>query len=220
MLNKPLMLILAAAAALAPTASAAVIFSIVPITPIAHPGDTGDALEVLLTNTGPSAISVASFTFGVTTKPVDSDITFTSADFSTSDTYIFFGNSFDQSVPTSLNVTSGTSLTASDTTADATAVTINSGGSFALGRVLYNVALSAAPGSFTADFTTNPGDNSLADASEANVPIDNLVSQTIPIQQVVPEPGTPLLVMGAMLVLAALRRAKALSQSAKAGGGR
>ena len=108
---KGIWLILAAAAVM-PAASASVIYSIEPVTPVAQPGDVGDVFEVLLNNTGPS-ISVGAFTFGVTTT--DTDITFVSADTSTTaDPYIFAGYSLDDDFSVPLNATSGSSLEADD----------------------------------------------------------------------------------------------------------
>jgi hypothetical protein len=198
---KCFLLILILAAALIPAASATAIYSIVPITTVPMPGDTGDAFEVQLTNSSASNLLVAGFTFGVTTT--DASITLTMANMSTtSKPYIFAGDSFDANGPFPLNTSSGSSLLASDLTNDFSNITLSAGQSLALGRVFYNVAPGAAGGLFTIAFTTNPGDNSLSDANGDAITIGSMQSEdlTIPTSNV-PEPGTLLLVPGALLVL-------------------
>ena len=194
------LLLLTSAGLLAPAASASVIYSISPIQPVAAPGDVGDSFEVIVSNTGPSAISVAGFTFAVSTT--DPDITFTSAITSTtSEPYIFLGDSFDNSTPSALNLSSGMSLKANDFTPDNAGINIIGGESLALGRVFYNVSSSAVvPGFFTVAFVTDPGMNSLSTpAPTSNITIDSLQSQDIPINT--PEPAALLLVPGGLLAL-------------------
>ena len=195
-----LLLSLTFAGLLAPAASASVIYSITPIQPVAAPGDVGDAFEIIVTNTGPSSISVAGFTFAISTT--DPDITFTSAITSTmSDPYIFAGDSVDDHAPIPLNLSSGMSLNADDETFDKAGITLGTSSSMALGHVFYNVAGTAiVPGSFTVDFVTNPGMNSLSTpAPTSNITIDTLQSETILINT--PEPGALLLVPGGLLAL-------------------
>jgi hypothetical protein len=206
-MQKNLLRVLIAAAALIPSASAGVVYSIVPIGPAPAAGSNGDVLEVLLSNTGVSAISVAAFNFGVTTT--DTDVTFVSADTATtSQPYIFFGNSFDVQNSLPLNTTSGPSLLGSDLTADfITNVSLAGGQSLALGRVLYNVALNAALGPFIVDFTTGAFDNKLSQADLTDVPINTLQGATITIGAAVPEPATLLLIPAGLLALAWRKRA-------------
>jgi hypothetical protein len=195
-----LLLSLTFAGLLAPAASASVIYSITPIQPVAAPGDIGDAFEVIVTNTGPASISVAGFTFAISTT--DPDITFTSAITSTTtDPYIFAGDSFDNHVSIPLNLNSGMSLKANDETFDNTGITIGASSSMALGRVFYNVSGGAiVPGSFTVAFVTDPGMNSLSTpAPTSSITIDTLQSETILIDT--PEPGALLLVPGGLLAL-------------------
>ncbi len=200
---KGIWLILAAAAVM-PAASASVIYSIEPVTPVAQPGDVGDVFEVLLNNTGPS-ISVGAFTFGVTTT--DTDITFVSADTSTTaDPYIFAGYSLDDDFSVPLNATSGSSLEADDASFPVLGVTVGTDQTVSLGRVLYDVAPGAALGSFTITFTTDPGDNSLSDPDANAINIDSLQSAQVPIGSSVPEPASLLLVPAGLL---ALRRRRA-----------
>jgi hypothetical protein len=58
----------------------------------ANAGDTGDSFDVTLTNTGPSAVSIAAFTFEI--SAANTDMTFTDANTGTGlAPYIFAGNS-------------------------------------------------------------------------------------------------------------------------------
>lgn len=198
MQKRLLLLLLTSAGLLAPVASASVIYSITPIQPVAAPGEVGDAFDVIVTNTGPSSISVGGFFFGISTT--DPDVTFTSALISTTaDPYIFAGDSFDNHLSIPLNFTSGMSLKANDQTFDNAGITIGPGVSMALGEVFYNVSPSAVvPGFFTVAFVTNPGVNTLSTpAPTSNITIDVLQSQDIPINT--PEPGALLLVPGGLL---------------------
>jgi hypothetical protein len=203
---KNLLLVLIAAATLMPSASAGVIYSIVPIGPAPAAGSNGNVLEVLLSNSGPSGISLSTFSFGVTTT--DTDVSFVSADtLTTSQPYIFLGNSFDVQNSIPLNFTSGASLVGSDITASFSNMTVGAGQTLALGRVLYNVALNAALGPFMVSFTTEAGDNSLSQADGTNVPIDTLQGTTVTVGAATPEPATLLLIPAGLLALAWRKRA-------------
>jgi hypothetical protein len=205
-MQKNLLLVLIAAAALIPSASAGVVYSIVPIGPPPAAGSNGDVLEVLLSNSGPSGILLSTFSFGVTTT--DTDVTFVSADTATtSQPYIFLGNSFDVQNSIPLNLTSGASLVGSDITASFLNMSVGAGQTLALGRVLYNVSPTAVLGPFTVAFTTQPGDNSLSQADGTNVPINTLQSATITIGAATPEPATLLLIPAGLLALAWRKRA-------------
>lgn len=201
MLRNKLMLILAAAM-LAPAASASVIFSIAPFSTQVHPGDINDSFQVLLANASGADISVAGFSFGVTTT--DTNVTFESADTSTTDQYIFAGDSFDVINFIPLSVSSpGQSLVALDLTNDGAGITIANGQTVGLGRVYFDVS-PAAPVlvPFTINFSTNPGDNSLS-GTGLNAISFSFASggQTVTVTPSTPEPATLLLAPAGLLLL-------------------
>ncbi len=171
-------------------ARATTMFSIQPATVFAVPGAVGDAFDVVLTNNGPSDISVAGFNFEVSVT--DPDITLTGADFSTgSFAYIFAGHSVDQDLSIPLNFTSGQTLDANDIyDVPASGVTLTSGESLALGDVLFSVSPAAATGPFTVSFTGTPAvsdANNLSDPSGDPINVDSFTGGTIHISNV-PEP--------------------------------
>lgn len=178
---------------------ASTILSFQPSPVLAMPGDTGDAFNVLLTNTGPSSIFVQSFSFEVTVA--SADITFTGADFSTTPGYIFAGDSFDQinGFPLNLPITNPQVLDASDLTNDFAGVTIGSNQSFSLGRVLFNVSPTAAFGPIALSFTGGSNSNSLADPTGAPINIDTLSDTDL---NVTPEPSSFLLMLAGVAFLA------------------
>lgn len=196
-----------AAGLLCAPARADIIYSISPATVDATAGDVGDSFDVLLTNTGASAISVAAFDFEV--QVTDSDITLTGADFNTGATpYIFpLSDSFVALNSLTLNFTSGSYLDGSDATNDATDVTVGAGDTVALGDVLFNVAAGATPGPFAVAFSCTPTPgvladcNNLADAEGDLISVDTFDSGTIQISSTsaVPEPSTALPLAAALL---------------------
>jgi PEP-CTERM motif len=195
-------------------ARASTTYSIQPPTVAASPGDVGDAFDVVLTNNGPSSILVQSFAFEVSVT--DADVTLTGADFSTGAfTYIFAGNSFDQNNFLPLNTTSGQTLDGSDGTSDGAGITLTSGQSLALGRVLFDISPTAATGPFTVSFTGTPavGDsNNLTGPGPSFTPInvDSFSSGTITItSSSVPEPSSLWLVLGGMVAVAVRRTREA-----------
>jgi hypothetical protein len=200
--NRLLLILILAAAILAPAASASVVFSIAPITTQVHPGDINDAFQVLLMNSSGADISVAGFSFGVTTT--NTDITFQSADTQTTDQYIFAGDSFDviNTIPLSFS-SPGQSLVGLDNTNDGAGITVANGQAVGLGRVLFDVSPTAVPLTpFTIDFSTNPGDNSLS-GTGANAISFSFSSggQTVTITPATPEPATLLLAPAGLLLL-------------------
>jgi hypothetical protein len=186
-------------------ARATTIFSIQPTT-FAAPGSTGNAFDVVLTNSGPGSIEVGGFSFEVSvTNPA---ISLTGADFTPIVApYIFAGNSFDEDLPIALNSTSGATLDASDTYETAlSGVTLISGESLSLGEVLYNVAANASAGSFAVSFTGTPSvadANNLADNNGNAIDVGTFTSGTI---NIVPEPSSLLLLLAGTAALAGLRR--------------
>ncbi|HXS94699.1 MAG TPA: PEP-CTERM sorting domain-containing protein [Candidatus Limnocylindrales bacterium] len=203
-MQRNLLRLILAAAALAPAASAGVVFSVTPVTTIAHPGDIGDSFDVVLTNNSGGTISVAAFTFGVSTS--SSDISFQAADTSTSAPYIFAGDSFDiiGGFPLSSGTFPNQHVVGSDLTNDFTGVTVLNGQTVGLGRILYDVSPTAATGSFSLDLSTNANENSLSDENFAGITIDSLKDASVSIENTVPEPATLLLSPAALLLL--LRR--------------
>jgi len=152
----------------------------------ANAGSTGDALDITLTNTGTSAVTVGGFSFEVSVATTN--VTFTEANISTTVApYIFQGSSLFGPV---ISTSTGQSLMASDLF-----VTIGSGASLGagtevgLGHLLFNVSAIAHSGpvmvSLVAPTTT------LSDPSGGNIVIDNLNNGTITVESsVIPEPST------------------------------
>jgi len=211
-LAKRLLPLLVASALGSPAALADVILSIQTNTPNPMQGDTGDSFDVLLTNTGPSEVDIAAFSFGVFTT--DTDISFTEADVSTDgpNPYIFFGNSFDQiylggviSNPSPVGEPSlpAQFLTASDVgNAYLSYTAVAAGETVDLGTVLFDVDPNAAIQSFTVSFDMTlfpnpPGGyqwNNLSDENGNAVNIDSFQSGTFNVTEGVPEPS-PLLLL-------------------------
>lgn len=181
------------------SARADTIFSIQPTTVISAPGDIGDALDVVLMNTGPSSISVQSFLFEVSVN--DADLTFTGANFSTALPYIFSGDSFDviNAFPFDSDGP-GQVVDASDGTNDGAGVTLASGQSLALGRLIFNVSPSAATGIVPVSFTGGTLFNALSNPSGGNIPVDTLTGGNINISSAstTPEPSSVLLVLAGL----------------------
>jgi hypothetical protein len=130
---------------LASPAPAAVILSIAPPTVDANRGDTGDTFDVLLSNTGASALSIAAFQFEVSIA--DPNVVFTLVDDSpAAASYIFAGNSL---FGPDINLNGpGQTIDASDNTADGSNASVGAGQTVGLGRVIFNVSPTAAFGSF------------------------------------------------------------------------
>ena len=163
-------------------------------------GSTANGLDVDLKNTGPSAITIDAFSFGVSVTNLD--INFTEANISTAAAYIFAGDSlFGPTISTAV----GSSLTASDVDASG-GIVVASGATVGLGHLLFDISPSAATGVFTVSLTGYPT-TSLSDASANNIPITTLTDGQIQITgtQAVPEPSS-LVFGGLLLVLLALGR--------------
>ena len=200
------LLLIAAAAILTGSASASVVFSVAPISTQVHPGDIGDNFEVLLTNNSGADISVAGFSFGVTTT--NTDITFQSADTSTADQYIFAGDSLDviNVIPLSFSPP-GQSLVGRDVTKDGNGATVANRQTVGLGRIFFNVSPAAPLVPFAIDFSTSPGDNSLSGAGISAISFSFASGgQTVTITPSTPEPATLLLVPAGLFLLLRKRR--------------
>ncbi len=105
----------------------------------ANAGSSGNTLELTLQNTGPSAVTIGGFSFGVSTS--GTDINFTLADINTAlAPYIFKGNSL---FGPNINTSTGHSLTASDLDSDPAGATVSAASTVGLGRLFFDVSPAA-----------------------------------------------------------------------------
>jgi hypothetical protein len=151
----------------------------------ASAGTSGNTLEVFLQNTG-AAVDIAAFSFEISVS-TGSGVSFTGADINTVlNTYIFAGNSAQGPM---IATATGTTLDASDNAASGS-TTLGTGSTLALGRVFFDVAVSAPTGPVTVSFTGFPA-TSLTAPDLSNIPIDTFNSGTITVTSgvVVPEPS-------------------------------
>ncbi len=160
------------------------------------PGDTGDSFDVLVTNSGTEAVTVAGFGFGFSIS--DTDIMLTDATTATTDApYIFAGNSFFS--PDILVSTDGQSLSALDIYSGSDpGVILNPGDVFALGNILFNVASSAVPGEVPTTWNSSSAVTNFSDSNGAPIAIDSLINGEI---TVTPEPATLWVIPAAWVVL-------------------
>ena len=166
-------------------------------------GTTDNPLDVELTNTGPAAITIGGFTFGVSVG--NSNISFTDANTSTVLTYIFEGNSLFG--PDLTGPTSGQSLDTSDVFAGANnGTTLGAGTTLGIGHLLFDVSALAGTGAFavslSAPFT------SVSDINANTIPIDSLSAGKITIEgpSEIPEPGTMGILLAGVAAIAGARR--------------
>jgi hypothetical protein len=158
------------------------------------PGSTGNTVDVTLMNTGPAAVTVGGFSFGLSTG--SAGISFTQANISTAAApYVFAGHSaFGPIISTSI----GASLGASDLYDIAgMGVTVGAGQTVGLGHVLFDVAPGTPGGAVTLTVLPFPT-TSLSDPAGNNIPITSLANGTITVTGLptaVPEP-TALLLAG------------------------
>jgi hypothetical protein len=176
-------------------------------------GSTGNTFDVLLTNTGASALNVDSFAFSIVVA--DSDISFTDATTSTSDPYIYAGDSFVviNGFPLPVNSLPGQTLVASDLSNSGAGQVIGSGATFALGSIVFDVASGATPGVFAVNFDDGPI-TSFADPN-ANLLDFASISGTItvtPSTSPMPEPATSGLLLCALAGLFLLHRRGAVAE--------
>lgn len=164
-------------------------------------GTTGDSFDVLLTNTGPSAITVGSFSFNISTA--DTDISFTDVTTGTlAAPYIFVSSSLFGPDLTGPN--SGQTFTSfpSDVSFPAD-VSIGASSTVGLGHVLFDVAGGAMPGTFAVTLVQDSSVTNLSNAN-GNIPINTFTDGDITIST--PEPATVPLAGLAFLIAAAARR--------------
>jgi hypothetical protein len=148
----------------------------------ANSNTTGNFLDVILTNTGPSSVSIDGFFFGFQTA--DTNISFTDVTTNTALGYIFAGNSLFG--PDLTGPISGQSVNTGDLASGA-AATVGSGSTVGLGHVFFNVAAGDVPGVHAVTFV--PASTSLSDAAGAPVTINTLVDGAITVSSTVPEPS-------------------------------
>jgi hypothetical protein len=162
-------------------------------------GSSDDALDVTLTNTGPSAVSIGGFSFELTTS---FEITFTLANISTSTSpYIFVGHSLFGPVISTTGP--GQTLDASDVYDVAgSGTTVASGATVGLGQVLFNVG--GATGQFAVTLAGYPL-TGLSSPQGVNVPFTSEVNGTITVASV-PEPSSVALMGVGLTILAGLAR--------------
>jgi hypothetical protein len=170
----------------------------------ALPGDTGDTLDIVLSNTGPSSIVVNSFNFEITVSNVA--ITFTDATTGTvAAPYIFSGHSlFGPDIATS---GPGQLLDASDLfDTPASGATVGAGVTVGLGHVFFNVS-NAASGSYTVSFNPGSAATSLSDPNGGPITIDQFNNGTITIPGAsVPEPSAAIPVLAGLAWICSRRR--------------
>ena len=132
-------------------------------------GSTGDTFDVTLTNTGPTSISVAGFSFGLSVGT--SDLSFTGVSTATTTAlYVFDGQSlFGPDISVQPPNLPGQELEAEDIFAGPLAgSTIGPGGTEGLGHVTFNLSAATPPGAIQISFIG--ADDSLSDPN--GEPID------------------------------------------------
>jgi PEP-CTERM motif len=189
---------IAAVGLLIPVAASAAGVTISLTPAIVSAGSSANSFDVDLTNFGPSSITVGGFAFGLSIA--NANISFTDVTISTAALYVFSGNSLfgpDLSGPSS-----GQTIFASDSVVvPFSGVTVNSGSTFGLGHVLFDVSAKATSGVFAVNLAAFPLTN-LSDAAGNNLNVDTLSPGQITIQAV-PEPSSMLMLLFAMSAVAA-----------------
>ena len=147
------------------------ILSIQAVTPSVRGGQVGGSFDVLLTNDGASGITVAAFSFEISTT--DPSILFTDANTSTaSAAYIFGGGDSFFSPDLTPGFAPSNVLNALDLSFSGSGTVVDPGSTVGLGHVLFDVAGNAAPGPFTITFAGGTTFNNLSDPKASDIPID------------------------------------------------
>jgi len=167
------------------SAQAALILSVQSATAAA--GSSGNTFDVLLNNSGPSAVTIGGFSFGILTPNIN--ISFRDANTSTSAPYIFGSNSLFG--PDLTGPASGQSLTTSDVFAIPLAgSTVGAGITVGLGHIRFDVSAAATAGISPVNLAPFPV-SSLSDPAGNNLVIQTLSPGQITITGTgVPEPST------------------------------
>jgi hypothetical protein len=171
-------------------------------------GSSGNSLDIDLTNSGPSAITIAGVSFGISIG--NPNISFTDANILTAAPYIFGANSLFG--PDLTGPTSGQSLSSSDVISiPLSGITLSSGATMGLGHIIFNVAGTATAGAFPVSFAPFPI-SSLSDPAGNGISINTFSNGQITITAAaVPEPSSRLpLLTGIVLVAGASVKRKLL----------
>jgi hypothetical protein len=163
----------------------------------ANAGTSGNGFDVLLTNSGLSAVWIAGFTFELSVS--STDIVLTNANTATLlHPYIFSGGTSTFG-PIITVANTGQDLSASDVySVFGSGATLDTGATLGLGHILFDVSATAASQTVPVMFAGSPA-TSLSDPSN-DVPIDALSNGQININGVngvVPEPSSLVLLLTA-----------------------
>lgn len=202
---------LLSAASLAP-AQAAIILGLTSVN--ANINSTGNVFELTLTNSGPSAVTVGGFNFGVSVS--NTHLTLQDAKVTTvSAPYIFLGgDSFVIDVLGSdslLLSTTGQSIFGNDfRVTPFSGTSVVSGATFGLAKILFDVDSTALPGPVNATISLLAAETSLSDENGASIAIDTYINSIITLQgngpEPIPEPSTYLTLGAGLLTLLWTRR--------------
>jgi len=168
----------------------------------ASAGTSGNQFEVALTNTGPAPVSVAGFSFEISTA--NPDILFTLATTGTTDPYVFGGESL---FGPDITQSTGQSLRASDFFAiPGGGATLGPLVTVGLGEISFDVAGGTRSGIYTVSFSAFPL-TSVSDANAAELQLGTSRG-TISVLGVssVPEPSGVFLLLAGFLMLYGLNR--------------
>lgn len=116
-------------------------------TTTANAGTTGNAFDITLSNSGPSAITLGAFALEISVLP-STDVSFTSATTATSQPYVFAGDSL---FGPNIDTLTGQTLDASDV-CSACLDAIASGVTVGLAHVFFDVLPGAQPGLIAVSF--------------------------------------------------------------------
>jgi hypothetical protein len=163
--------------------------SIQPVTGNVQQGQTGGSLDVLLANNTNAAVTVAGFSFELTTS--NTGVSFTDVNTSTVFApYVFGGgDSFFGPDLTPGNPLS-TTIDVVDLSLSGTGTVLDPGNSVSLGHVIFDVSGNAAPGPFTVSFSGGAAFNNLSDPNADSILLDATADAQITILgAAVPEPN-------------------------------
>jgi hypothetical protein len=156
----------------------------------AFPGQNGAAFDVLLENLDlVNSVNVSAFSFEITVLNTSGIIFTQSTTGTTTDTYIFAGDSIADTFSGGVNSGStGSTLAAGDSPFTNPFATVAAGATVGVGHVFFNVAANAASGPVTVNFVTSG--TSVTDASFSTIPSSTSPGVILVGGANVPEPGT------------------------------